>query len=72
MLALVPGLFTDLLVHLISAPEPSVARLAIAATSVAMRDEVVSALLGALARPELTSEAADRALAVRERDRAAP
>lgn len=60
VLSLVPGLFTNLLVHLISAPEPSVARLAIAATSVVMRDEVVSALLGALARPELTSEAADR------------
>ncbi len=36
------------------------ARHAIAATSVVMRDEVVSALLGALARPELTSDAADR------------
>jgi ATP:ADP antiporter, AAA family len=60
VLSLVPGLFTDLLVLLISDPEPSVAKQAIAATSVVMRDEVVSALLGALARPELTADAADR------------
>jgi ATP:ADP antiporter, AAA family len=60
VLSLVPGLFTDLLVHLIADPEPSVARHAIAATSVVMRDEVVSALLAALGRPELTPEAADR------------
>jgi len=60
VLSLVPGLFTDLLVHLISDPEPSVARQAVAATSVVMRDEVVDALLRALARPELTADAADR------------
>ena len=60
VLSLVPGLFTDLLVHLISDPDPSVARQAIDATSVVMRDEVVSALLGALGRPELSSDAADR------------
>src|SRR5689334_9049443 len=60
VLALVPGVFTDLLVRLIADPEESVARQAIAATSVVMRDEVVSALLGALARPELTATAADR------------
>jgi AAA family ATP:ADP antiporter len=60
VLSLVPGLFTDLLVLLISDPEPSVAKQAIAATSVVMRDEVVSALLGALPRPELTADAADR------------
>jgi AAA family ATP:ADP antiporter len=60
VLALVPGLFTDLLVHLISDPDAGVARQAIAATSVVMRDEVVSALLAALARPELTDDAAGR------------
>jgi hypothetical protein len=60
VLSLVPGMFTDLLVHLISDPDPAVARQAVAATSVVMRDEVVSALLGALARPELTADAADK------------
>ncbi len=60
MLALVPGVFTDLLVELIGDSEESVARQAIAATSVVMRDEVVSALLGALARPELASDAAEQ------------
>jgi len=60
VLSLVPGLFTDLLVHLISDRDPAVARQAIGATSVVMRDEVVTALLGALARPELASDAADR------------
>ncbi len=59
VLSLVPGLFTDLLVRLIADPEPSVARQAIAAASVVMRDEVVDALLRALARPELTADAAD-------------
>jgi AAA family ATP:ADP antiporter len=60
VLALVPGVFTDLLVRLIADPEDSVARQAIAATSVVMRDEVVSALLGALARAELAVPAAER------------
>jgi len=60
VLSLVPGLFTDLLVHLISDPDPAVARQAIEATSVVMRDEVVSALLGALGRPELAFDAGDR------------
>jgi AAA family ATP:ADP antiporter len=58
VLSLVPGLFTDLLVRLIADPEPAVARQAIAAASVVMRDEVVAALIGALARPELTTDAA--------------
>ncbi len=60
VLALVPGVFTDLLVRLIADPEESVARQAIAATSVVMREEVVSALLRALGRPELTAVAAER------------
>jgi ATP/ADP translocase len=60
VLSLVPGLFTDLLVQLIGDRESSVARQAIGATSVVMREEVVSALLGALARPELTADAAER------------
>jgi HEAT repeat protein len=60
VLSLVPGLFTDLLVLLIADPEESVARQAIQATSVVLRDEVASALMIALARPELTADAADR------------
>src|SRR5204863_6573047 len=60
VLSLVPGLFSDLLVLLIADADERVARQAIAATSVVMRDEVVTALLAALARPELTSEAAER------------
>jgi AAA family ATP:ADP antiporter len=60
VLSLVPGLFTELLVLLIADDDESVARQAIQATSVVMRDDVVAALLSALARPELTAEAADR------------
>ena len=60
VLSLVPGLFTDLLVELIGDPHDPVARQAIQATSVVMREEVVAALLAALARPELTGDAADR------------
>ena len=60
VLALVPGMFTDLLVQLTQDPEESVARQAIQATSVVMREEVVAALLTALARPELTPDAAER------------
>lgn len=60
VLSLVPGLFTDLLVGLIADSEESVARQAIAATSVVMREEVVTALLDALARPELAADAAER------------
>ena len=59
VLSLVPGLFTDLLVRLISDPEPSVARQAVAATSVVMRDEVVTRCSCACP-PELTADAADR------------
>jgi ATP/ADP translocase len=58
VLSLVPGLFTDLLVLLIRDPEVAVARQAIAAASVVMREEVVTALAGALARPELSADAA--------------
>jgi AAA family ATP:ADP antiporter len=58
VLALVPGLFTDLLVRLIGDPDLAVARQAIAAASVVMRDEVVAALIGALIRPDLASDAA--------------
>lgn len=58
VLALVPGLFTDLLVRLIGDPDDGVARQAIGAASVVMREEVVSALLGALARAELAADAA--------------
>lgn len=58
VLSLVPGLFTDLLVRLVRDPEPPVARQAIAAASVVMRDEVVAALLEALGRSELANEAA--------------
>jgi AAA family ATP:ADP antiporter len=58
VLSLVPGLFTDLLTLLIGDPEPAVARQAIAAASVVMRDEVVTALLEALARPELATDGA--------------
>ncbi len=60
VLSLVPGLFTDLLVLLIADPDEAVARQAIQATSVVLRDEVASALMSALARPELTPDAADR------------
>jgi len=60
VLSLVPGLFTDLLVLLIGDPDESVARQAIQATSVVLRDEVADALMRALARPELTADAADR------------
>jgi AAA family ATP:ADP antiporter len=60
VLSLVPGLFTDLLVLLIADPDESVARQAIQATSVVLREEVANALMGALARPELTADAADR------------
>jgi len=60
VLSLVPGVFSDLLVLLIADPDEHVARQAIAATSVVMRDEIVTALLAALARPELTSDAAER------------
>jgi AAA family ATP:ADP antiporter len=60
VLSLVPGLFTDLLVLLIADPDESVARQAIQATSVVLREEVASALMMALARPELTADAADR------------
>ena len=82
VLSLVPGLFTDLLVLLIQDPEVAVARQAIAAASVVMREEVVSALAGALARPELSADAAVKLarygnalvpeLAVRLRDSATP
>ena len=58
VLSLVPGLFTDLLLLLIRDPEVAVARQAVAAASVVMREEVVEALAGALARPELSSDAA--------------
>lgn len=58
VLSLVPGLFTDLLILLIGDPDAAVARQAIGAASVVMRGEVVAALLGALARPELAADAA--------------
>jgi ATP:ADP antiporter, AAA family len=58
VLSLVPGLFTDLLILLIRDPELSVARQAIAAASVVMREEVVAALAEVLARPELSADAA--------------
>ena len=60
VLSLVPGLFTDLLVLLIADADESVARQAIQAASVVLRDEVATALMDALARPELTADAADR------------
>lgn len=59
-LALVPGLFTDLLLELIADEDPEVARQAIGATSVVMRQEVVGALLAALPRPEVSSDAAEK------------
>jgi ATP:ADP antiporter, AAA family len=58
VLSLVPGLFTDLLVALIDDPDPAVARQAIGAASVVMRDDIVNALMSALGRPELTTDAA--------------
>lgn len=58
VLSLVPGLFTDLLILLIGDPELAVARQAIGAVSVVMRDEVVAALVGALAQPDLAADAA--------------
>jgi hypothetical protein len=58
VLALVPGVFTDLLVLLIADAEPTVARQAIGAVSVVARDEVVAALLAALARSDLVDYAA--------------
>src|SRR4029079_13882743 len=58
VLSLVPGLFTDLRILLIGDPEIAVARQAIGAVSVVMRDEVVAALIGALARSELATDAA--------------
>lgn len=60
VLSLVPGLFTDLLLPLIRDPEVAVARQAIAAASVVMREEVVAGLADALARPELSADAAVR------------
>ena len=60
VLALVPGLFSDLVVVLMNDSDEAVARQAIQATSVVMRDEIVAALLSALARPELTADAAER------------
>jgi AAA family ATP:ADP antiporter len=60
VLSLVPGLFIDLLVLLIGDPDESVGRQAIHATSIVMRDEVLTALLTALARRELTADAAGR------------
>ena len=41
VLSLVPGLFTDLLVRLIDDSDPTVARQAISAASVVMRDDVL-------------------------------
>lgn len=60
VLSLVPGLFTDLLLLLMADPNAGVARQAIGAVSVVMREEVVAALLASLARPELAADAAAR------------
>jgi AAA family ATP:ADP antiporter len=59
-LALVPGLFTDLLLALIADEDPEVARQAIGAASVVMRQEVVAALVAALSRPEVSTDAAEK------------
>jgi len=59
-LALVPGLFNDLLLDLIADEDPEVARQAIAAASVVMRDEVVTVLIAALGRPEVSAQAAEK------------
>jgi AAA family ATP:ADP antiporter len=58
VLSLVPGLFTDLLVRLIDDADSSVARQAISAASVVMRDDVLEALIRALARPDIAPDAA--------------
>ncbi len=59
-LALVPGLFTDLLLPLIADEDPEVSRQAIGAASVVMREEVVAALIDALGRADVSSEAAEK------------
>jgi AAA family ATP:ADP antiporter len=62
VLALVPEAFVDLLVKLIDDEDAEVARQAIAAAQGVTLDELVAPLVGALARPELSGDAA-RALA---------
>jgi len=59
-LSLVPGLFSDLLLDLMDDDDPDVARQAIAAASIVMRQEVAAALIAALARPEVSSDAAEK------------
>jgi len=59
-LALVPGHFTDMLLELIADEEAEVAYQAIRAASVVMRREVVAALIAGLARPDVSSEAAEK------------
>ena len=59
-LALVPGLFNDLLLDLIADEDAEVVRQAIGAASVVMRPEIVAALIAALARPEVASDAAEK------------
>jgi AAA family ATP:ADP antiporter len=59
-LSLVPGLFNDLLLDLIADEDPEVARQAVMAASVVMRQEVVAALIAALGRPEVSTQAAEK------------
>jgi AAA family ATP:ADP antiporter len=57
LIALVPDAFLDLLAVLISDEDEVVARQAVRSARVINRDELIPALIGALARPELVDEA---------------
>jgi AAA family ATP:ADP antiporter len=59
-LALVPGLFTDLLLELMADDEADVACQAIRAASVVMRQETVAALISRLSRADVSSAAAEK------------
>ena len=63
MLALVPDVFPDLLARLIADEDPRSRAQAISAAGAATRDDLIAPLIAALARPELSDDAA-RALAL--------
>jgi ATP:ADP antiporter, AAA family len=58
VIALVPDAFSDLLAKLIADEDDDVARQAIRSARAVTRDELVAPLMAALARPELTDDAA--------------
>ena len=63
VLAVAPDAFPDLLARLIADEDPQVAAQAINAAGAATRDDLIEPLIAALARPELSDDAA-RALAL--------